>query len=92
MVWDRAWAQCTTLEIACFARYTQLQIDKGNRAELNRCFETARKLLLYGDADVRNAVAVSYLEGLHFVDGRSKRSWALPLMPEPLAEVLSKLG
>jgi hypothetical protein len=88
---EPSWVGLTTLEIACFARYTQLQIDAENRAELRRCFETARKFFIDGDADVRNAVAVSYVEALNFVDGRARRSWAIALLPAALAEVRASL-
>ena len=87
---EESWVGLTTLEIACFTRYTQHQIDTGDQAELRRCFETARQFLLYGDSDVSNAICVSFLEHLNFQDGRSRRSWAKSLLPVALAEALSE--
>jgi hypothetical protein len=79
---DETWAGLLHLEVSSFARYTQQQIDSGNREELKRCFELARRFLLEGDDDVKNAMGVSYLEHLNLRDQRKPRSWALDEMPE----------
>ena len=76
-----------TLEIACFARYTQDRIDGGDRKEVERCLQLAHRIYMDGDRGVRNAVAVSYLEGLNLEDGRRKRSWAKPLLTQALRQV-----
>ena len=85
---EEAWAGLTTLEVSCFARYTQAQIDSGHRTEVTRCFETARELFLQGDADVSNAICVSYLEHLNFADGKAKRAWATAPLPDALRSKL----
>jgi hypothetical protein len=72
------------LEMACFARYTQLQIEGENRAELQRCFVVAGRILSSADADVENAMYVSYLEHLNLTDGKRSRAWAKALMPPKL--------
>src|SRR5207247_11245689 len=64
------------MEMACFARYVQRQIDAENRAELARCYEWLRKLMLYGDGEVQNAVGVSALDTLNTRYGKVKRPCA----------------
>ncbi len=81
---EETWAGLVHLEVAAFARYTQDQIDTQNRVELKRCFELARRFLLEGTDDLRNAMAVSYLEHLNLLDQKRDRSWALREMPDLL--------
>ena len=82
---DENWAGLVHLEASSFARYTQRQVDQGDKVELKRCFEVARKLVLEGDESIENAMHVSYLEHLNLRDGKIARSWALDLLPEPLS-------
>ena len=79
------------LEMGCFARYLQRQIDTGNRTELARCYEWLKKLMLYGDDEVKNAVGVSVLEHLVTRDGKLDRRWALEAMPPPLRQAYEEL-
>ena len=79
---DEIWSGLVHLEASSFARYTQQQIESGNRSELKRCFELAKRLLADGDAEVKNAMVVSYLEHLNLRDQKRRRSWALAEMPE----------
>jgi hypothetical protein len=81
---DETWVGLVHLEVSAFARYTQQQIDAEDRIELKRCFEFARRVLLDGTPDLKNAMAVSYLEHLNMRDQRRSRSWALKEMPENL--------
>lgn len=76
------------LQFSCFARYTQLQIDNQNKAELKRCFECVRMLLKDGNHEVHNASIVSYLAHLDFKDGKKQRNWALNEMPALLKQEL----
>jgi len=80
------------MEMVCFARYVQRQIDAENRAELARCYEWLRKLMLYGDGEVQNAVGVSVLEHLNTRDGKVNRLWALESMPQVLRSEYEKLA
>ena len=73
---DEMWAGLLHLEVACFTQYTQEQIDSEDEPKLVRCFEVASEFLLNGDANVKNAMYVSYLEHLNFQDGKRKRQWA----------------
>ena len=78
-------------QMGCFAEYVQVQIDSGNRAELVRCYELLRKLMLYGDTEVQNAVGVSVLEHLSTRDGKVPRQWALEVMPPVLRQSYEEL-
>ena len=79
------------LEFACLERHAQSCIDQNDRAELARCFEVAAQFAAEGTLAIQNAVAVSFLEGLNFADGRSQRSWALELLPPSLQALRSGL-
>jgi hypothetical protein len=81
---DPTWVGLVHLEVSAFARYTQQQIDGEHSAELKRCFELARRALLEGTPDLKNAIGVSYLEHLNLRDQKRKRSWALEVMPNVL--------
>jgi len=80
------------MEMSCFARYIQRQIDSGNRTELQRCFESLRQLMLYGDSEVQNAVGVSVLEHLNTKDGKVNRLWALEVMPPALRQAYEEVS
>ena len=79
------------VEFGCFERHAQRCIDENDRAELARCFAIAAQLATEGSLAIRNAVAVSFLEGLNFADGRSQRSWALDLLPPTLRSMRTDL-
>jgi len=80
------------LQVGSLARHTQAAIDDGDRAEVKRQFEFARKADLAGDAEVENALGVAYIEHLNFQDGKRHRSWAWDLLPESLQSVGRSLG
>jgi hypothetical protein len=73
------------LEVACFRRYTQTQVEDGNRRELDHCYRIATAFLMDGDEAVKNAIYVSYLEHLNFDDGKRPRQWAKAAMPARLS-------
>jgi hypothetical protein len=72
------------LEVAVFRRHTQAAIDAGDGAAVSRAFALAERYLLLGNAKMRNAIAVSYVEDLNFEDGKSARRWAWGQLPESL--------
>jgi hypothetical protein len=74
------------LETACFARHTQAAIDNHNVEVLQRCFCFAMRIFQDADADVKNAMYVSYLEHLNLENGKTQRAWALKMMPPLLKE------
>ena len=68
------------VEIAEFARFTQGLIDTGRDMDVVTCFKLADKYLEHGNAKLRNAIIVSYLEHLNFEDGSCERAWAKPYL------------
>jgi hypothetical protein len=89
---DDVWRGLLHLETACFARFVQRVIDDGDRAEVARCFEFARRWWLTNDDDVQNALAVSCIEHLNFNDGKVQRAWAFDLLPPALQDAAVALG
>lgn len=78
-------------EVSEFRTFTQELIDSQNQREVERCFGLAAKFLTFGNARVRNAIAVSYLEDLNFRDQKVSRAWARELLPSPLDVELREL-
>ena len=54
------------LEMAALRRFAQTLIDSGDREQLNRCFALAQKYAVNGNAKMRNAIDVSFVEDLEF--------------------------
>lgn len=88
---DEETAGLTCPQLACFTRHVRAAIDAGDRLEVRRAFETARRFYLHGDGDVSNAIGVAFLEHLNLEDGRRPRAWARGLLPSPLAAALDGL-
>ena len=80
-VLDETWAGLLHVETACFARYTQAAIDNHDVEQVRQCFEFATRIFHDADAEVRNAIYVSYLENLNLEDGKTRRAWAVKIMP-----------
>ncbi|WP_445662438.1 DUF7674 family protein [Caldimonas manganoxidans] len=57
------------------------RLDAGDRAAVSRAFRLAERYLLLGNARMRNAIAVSYVEDLNFEEGESTRRWAWSNFP-----------
>jgi hypothetical protein len=72
------------VETGCFAQYAQAAVDRGDRVVVERCWAFANVVFCDCTPDVENALYVSFLEHLDFVDQSTKRRWALELMPETL--------
>ncbi len=89
---DETWRGLLHVETGCFARYAQAAIDRGDRALVSRCFDFARQAWLSGTPDVRNALAVSFVEHVNFSDGKVKRESAFDLLPVPLRDVAQEMG
>src|SRR5262249_27867773 len=81
---DETWAGLLHLEVGCFARYTQEQIEAANMHKLRECYECARRFFVEGSEAVRNAMYVSFLENLNFEDDKHKRAWAKAELPSEL--------
>ena len=72
------------LEMHAFYRFVQSRIDDEDRGSVDKAFQLADKYLRKGNADLVNALSVSFLEHLNFEDGRAKRSWARSHMTSAL--------
>jgi hypothetical protein len=88
---DETWAGLLHLEVGCFARYTQEQIEARNVERLRECYECARRFFVQGDEPVKNAIYVSYLENLNFEDGKRERAWAKAALPAELQRAYREL-
>lgn len=88
---DETWSGLLHPQMGCFARYAQDAIDGGDRGTVRRCFELAEHFLREGNADVQNAVAVSFLEHLNFEDRERARAWARDLLPLLLRQELEEI-
>jgi hypothetical protein len=64
------------VQMGVFAHHTQSAIDDHNVDEVRKCFDLAHRLFADADADLKNALYVSYLEYLTLEDGRVRRAWA----------------
>jgi hypothetical protein len=72
------------LETAVFRRFTQHAIDNGDRDVVVKCFSIAEKYYAMGNGKLQNALGVSYVEDLVFLDQRTPRQWAWVLLPTSL--------
>ena len=79
-------------QVAEFADFAQKSIDAGDRATVDRCFRLADLAASQGDDAVQNAIGVSFVEHLNLRDGRVRRGWAVPLLPEMLRRVAISVG
>lgn len=80
------------LEVAVLSRVAQDAISNHDKARVQQCFNFADEAFRGGDADVRNAVAVSFLEHLSFADTKKReRSWAFPLLSRALQREFKSL-
>lgn len=82
----------STLASGALARFTQKAIDAGDRATVERCFETALVAWDEGADRVQNSVGLSCLRLLNFSDGRAERSWAWSLLHPRLRDVAASVG
>jgi hypothetical protein len=73
----------TTTEMSAFLRLTQEAIRRHDPDSVKRAFSLAAELLARGNADIRNAVAVVFLEDLDLESPECL--WATPLLPDSLA-------
>lgn len=72
------------VQVGEFARWAQTLIDTGRQKEWAVVTCTFMDLWKNADAAVKNALNVSFLEHLNFVDGKARRQWAFAAMPVPM--------
>lgn len=80
------------LEMSVFSDVVQAAIDSGDAVSVSKAFDLAKRHFLQGSPALRNAIAVSFLEHLHFEDGRARRKWAWDLLPASLKDVVNILN
>ncbi len=73
-------------EVDVFQRFAQRAIDDGDRDLVVRCFALADMYLTQGNAAVRDAIDVSFVEPLDFGSRARERGWAWDAMPEALKQ------
>ena len=74
------------LEVHEFERFVNSRIAEGDRESVAKAFQFLDRVLKNGSSELKNAVAVSFLEHMNFEDGRVARSWAARLMPPLVSE------
>ena len=79
------------IQIGTFSHLVQSFIDNNDA----QAFEGACNLFveLFQDAapELKNALNVSFLEHLNFIDGKNVRSWAYKAMPKSMKEAWDKM-
>ena len=69
------------LQIGVFSHLAQAAIDENDKEKWARVTETFLELWKDCSPEVENALNVSFLEHLNFVDGKKNRAWAYKEMP-----------
>ncbi len=77
-----------TFEVSAFINLVQQNIDDGNREGFRESIDLANRFYLEGNKALRNSICNGVCEDLLFEDSKkNNRSWALALLPVPLAKV-----
>lgn len=76
------WNDLLHVQVGEFLLFTQRAIEARSFETVSKCFEIANAALIDGDDYVRNAIYVSFLEGLDFRSGAGQ--YAFQLMPAGL--------
>lgn len=72
-------------EVNVFRQFTQRAIYAGEQGIVDKCFALALEMYEHGNAKLKNAVDVSFIEPMDFSpDGKIDRSWAWQSLPKPL--------
>jgi len=79
------------LEMAALARATQVAIDNRDTGTIERHFQFVDEVFRSADADVENAVNVSYLENLRFESRKAAPAKARDLLTPRLRAALKEL-
>lgn len=68
------------LQIAVFSRLAQRAVDEGDNSLWKEVNSVFLEIWRNCSSDVINALNVSFLEHIHFKDGKKNRSWAYKAM------------
>ncbi len=82
------WYGLLHLEMAEFRNLVQAAIDSEDAESVKKAFRLAERHFIQGSPNLRNAIAVSFLEDLNFEDGRARRRWAWEILPASLKDVV----
>ena len=88
---DETWEGLIHLQVAVFSHLAQDVINSGDRDAWQEVTEVFMDLWRDCTPDVENALNVSFLEHLNFVDGKKKRSWAYQTMPEVMRKAWDEM-
>lgn len=88
---DEIWDGLLHLQISVFSRLAQKCIDESDKDSLGRVFALALKLHSNGDPAVINAINVSFLEHINFVNGKVDRQLAYKRMPPTLRKAFDNM-
>ncbi len=88
---DETWDGLLHPQIAAFSRWAQSIVDIADRnawSEITKVF-----MVIWSDCspEVENALNVSFLEHLHFADGKVSRSWAYKEMPHAMRQAWNEM-
>jgi hypothetical protein len=70
-------------EVSEFRKYTNNLVREGNKDKVKSCFKIAEQGYLHGNAKMKNAIDVSYVEDLEFYG----KAWAWQLLPNVLKDL-----
>jgi hypothetical protein len=79
------------VQIGAFTRYAQDAIDGGDEESWSLINQVFTELWNDCHPDVVNALHVSFLEHLNFLDGKYKRSWAYQSMSWQMREAWDEM-
>ncbi|MDF1782142.1 MAG: hypothetical protein P1U67_12680 [Alcanivoracaceae bacterium] len=79
------------LQIGTFSHLAQSFIDSENSSEFSKVCSLFVKLFPGADSDLENALNVSFLEHLGFIDGKCNRSWAYDAMPREMRKAWDEM-
>ena len=76
------------LEMEVIRKFAQHLIDTGQREKLVKCFSLVEQFNRSGNAKLKDAIDVSFVEDLNFSATKKKsREWAWELFPNSLKEL-----
>jgi hypothetical protein len=79
-------------QIAEFSRFTQMTIDTQDRASFRRVCDLFVAMFDDANAELENALNVSFLEHLDFADRDISRSWGYQLMPAKMRQAFDDMA
>ncbi|HEU0006074.1 MAG TPA: hypothetical protein VFS12_08800 [Terriglobia bacterium] len=88
---DPIWVGLLHLEVSVLARLAENAIDRRDYHTLQRCYDFVTRAVSEGDAAVKNAMSVSFLENILLVAETPEQQEAEQRLPEGLRRDLAEL-